>query len=102
MRERSGSDPASQWGEVKPVLDGELARLPSKLREAVVGHYLMGRTYAELADDLGVPECTAASRVHHGLAKLRSRLSRCGVSLSAAPDANVTVTTMPVSGDGSA
>jgi len=71
--------PGASWAAVRPHLDAEVERLPGKLREAVVRHYLEGRSYADLAGDLGVPEGTVASRVNAGLARLRGRLERRGV-----------------------
>jgi RNA polymerase sigma factor (sigma-70 family) len=80
-----GGGPApGEWNEIRNRLDAELVRLPVKLREAVARHYLGGRTYAQLATELGVPEGTVAWRVSAGLERLRRRLSRAGVSLSAA------------------
>ncbi|MHC4914487.1 MAG: RNA polymerase sigma factor [Planctomycetota bacterium] len=79
-----GERAPGEWSEIKDRLDAELARLPMKLREAVARHYLGGRTYAQLATELGVPEGTVAWRVSAGVERLRRRLSRTGVSLSVA------------------
>ncbi len=65
-------------------LDGEIGKLPSKLREAVTRHYLAGLSRAELARELGVPEGTVQSRLNAGLEKLRARLGKCGVQLGTA------------------
>jgi RNA polymerase sigma factor (sigma-70 family) len=73
----------ANWDDVRPHLDMELNRLPSRLREAVTGHYLAGLTRAELARELGVPVGTVQSRIHAGLQKLRTKLARRGAVLSA-------------------
>ncbi len=81
---REVSSPDIEAEAVKPRLDGEIARLPVKLREAVMRHYLAGQSHAELARDLRVPEGTAASRVSAGLDRLRQRLAGRGATLGAA------------------
>ena len=65
-------------------LDAELDRLPEAQRQVVVGLHLEGRTQAELAEALGVPEGTVAWRAKVALEKLRGRLTRRGVALGAA------------------
>ncbi len=51
-----------------------IARLPRPLADVVIGCDLEGRSYAELADDLGVPASTVRGR----LARARARLRRLG------------------------
>jgi len=75
---------SAEWEAVRPHLDAEVERLPAKLREAVVRHFFAGRSHAELAEELGVPRATAASRVQLGLECLRAGLTRRGVTLGLA------------------
>jgi RNA polymerase sigma factor (sigma-70 family) len=82
-RAQAGAIPA-EWAEARPRLDGEIAELPGKLREAVSRHYLAGQSHAELARELGVPEGTVASRINAGLERLRQRMAQRGSVLSAA------------------
>ena len=49
-------------------------RLPRRYREAVVLRHVQGFDYAEIAGVLGVPEGTAKSDVHRGLAMLKEEL----------------------------
>jgi RNA polymerase sigma-70 factor (ECF subfamily) len=48
-----------------------LGRLSEIQREALVLAYFGGRTYREVAEELGVPEGTAKTRMRDGLLKLR-------------------------------
>jgi RNA polymerase sigma-70 factor (ECF subfamily) len=57
-----------------------LARLPERMREAVVFRYGEELAYEEMAVALRVGESTLRSRVHHGLRLLRSLLDRNGGS----------------------
>jgi RNA polymerase sigma factor (sigma-70 family) len=71
------------WRDVRPVLDEELARLPERLRAAVVLCELEGVPRPEAAARLGVPEGTLSSRLARGKEVLRRRLVKRGVTLSA-------------------
>jgi RNA polymerase sigma factor (sigma-70 family) len=71
------------WSDLRPVLDEEINRLPEKYRLAVVLCYLEGKTNQEAAQHLGCPEGTVASRLARGRERLRTRLTRRGVTLSA-------------------
>jgi RNA polymerase sigma factor (sigma-70 family) len=72
------------WDEAKPHLDDALSRLPGRLQDAIVVHYLQGRTLGETAAALGCPLKTLEKRVGRGLELLRQRLSRAGVAISTA------------------
>jgi RNA polymerase sigma-70 factor, ECF subfamily len=48
-----------------------LAQLPEQQREALLLAYFGGRTYREVAEELGIPEGTAKTRLRDGLTKLR-------------------------------
>ncbi len=71
-------------GDWRPLLDGELSRLPAKYRLPVVLCDLEGRGRPEVSRRLGVPEGTLSSRLARGRKMLARRLSRRGVTLAAA------------------
>ena len=65
------------------LLDDEIHRLPAAIREAVVLCYLEGMTYEVAAGHLGVTEGTVRGRLARGRERLRSRLSRRGLTVPA-------------------
>ncbi|MGL4554450.1 MAG: sigma-70 family RNA polymerase sigma factor [Gemmataceae bacterium] len=66
--------------DLRALLADELGRLPADFRAAVVLCDLEGRTRAEAARSLGVPEGTVASRLARGRGLLAARLARRGVA----------------------
>jgi RND family efflux transporter MFP subunit len=79
------ADPAARaaWADLRPVLDEEIARLPERYRVPFVMCYLEGRTNGDAARLIGCPEGTVASRLSWARQRLRARLTRRGVTLSA-------------------
>ena len=73
----------ADWRDLRPVLDDEIARLPEKYRAPFVLCYLEGRTNEEAAAQLGCPKGTVLSRLSRGRERLRARLTRRGVALTA-------------------
>jgi RNA polymerase sigma factor (sigma-70 family) len=72
------------WKDLREVLDGEVNRLPARYRSPFVLCYLEGRTNEEAARLLRCPKGTILSRLAWARQRLRDRLARRGVSLSAA------------------
>ena len=89
---RSGSLPdvpaespnAVSWREVRRVLDEEVNRLPERLRLPVMLCYFEGKTRDEAAEALGWKLTTLRGRLEDGRLRLRARLARRGIELSAA------------------
>jgi len=81
MPEPARGDPAPAI-DLRAVLDQELSRLPDRYRAVVVLCDLEGKTRAEAARELGLPEGTVASRQARGRALLADRLTGRGVALS--------------------
>jgi RNA polymerase sigma factor (sigma-70 family) len=82
MPEPAVTDP-ELGGDLQPLLDQELSRLPDIYRVAIVLCELEGKTRTEAARQLGVPEGTLAARVARGRAMLARRLARHGLTVSA-------------------
>ncbi len=73
----------ASWQDVRPILDEEIQRLPEKYRLPIVLCYLEGQTNDEAAQLLNCPRGTIATRLARGRERLRYRLLRRGVTLSA-------------------
>jgi RNA polymerase sigma-70 factor (ECF subfamily) len=71
-------------GDLLPLLDQELNRLPDKYREAVVLCELQGKTREEAARQLGLPVGTLSGRLTTARRMLARRLTRRGVTLASA------------------
>ena len=73
----------SSLDELKRLLDEELSRLPDKYRLPIVLCGLEGKTNEEAGRLLGCPRETVATRLARGRERLRHRLARRGLALSA-------------------
>jgi len=67
------------WQEASFALDDAMATLPEKYRNAIVMHYLDGKTYQEVGNVIGCTEDAARMRATRGLDKLRQVLTRRGI-----------------------
>ena len=78
-------DPADEAArhDLRKALDDELSRLPDKYRAAVVLCCLEGHTHEEAARRLGCPRKTVTTRLTRACERLRGRLTRRGLALSA-------------------
>jgi RNA polymerase sigma-70 factor, ECF subfamily len=77
----------SQRDAYDDVLDGwmleeGLRRLRDDQRYAIVETYVKGRSYSEVAQELGVPDGTIRTRVFYGLKALRLALEEMGWNVS--------------------
>jgi RNA polymerase sigma-70 factor (ECF subfamily) len=61
--------------EERDELRAALSSISEVQREAVVLAYFGGRTYREVAAELGIPEGTAKTRLRDGLSRLREILA---------------------------
>lgn len=79
----TGPNEDVMWRDLRPVLDEEIGRLATKYRVPFVLRYLEGRTNEEVAREIGCPLGTALSRLGRARERLRLRLTRRGVALTA-------------------
>jgi RNA polymerase sigma factor (sigma-70 family) len=84
--EATDTDVAAEvsWREIQGLLDDELARLPEQYRSPLILCYLEGMTRDEAAQQLGWRLATFRGRLERGRERLRARLTRRGLTLSAA------------------
>jgi RNA polymerase sigma factor (sigma-70 family) len=80
------TDPAAEvsWREVQTMLDEELERLPEPLRAPLILCYLDCRTRDQAAQQLGLSVACLHGRLERGRKALCQRLTRRGLTLSAA------------------
>ena len=60
-------------------LRAALAELPETEQAVIRLAYFGGRSYREVAEELGIPEGTAKSRIRSGLSRLRASLAEYGL-----------------------
>lgn len=60
----------------------EVEQLPPEPREAIELAYFAGRTYRQVAEELGIPEGTAKSRMRLGLRRIADGLAAKGMDHS--------------------
>jgi RNA polymerase sigma-70 factor, ECF subfamily len=73
---QAGRTPEDAWAsrETHQAILAALVELPPATREAVIGFYLQGYSYQELAELLGAPLSTVRGRLYHGRRRLRRAL----------------------------
>jgi RNA polymerase sigma factor (sigma-70 family) len=76
-------DDEALWRELRPIIDEELSRLPTKYRAPLVLCDIEMKSYKEAAEELGWPEGTVAGRLSRARTMLAERLKRRGVVLTA-------------------
>jgi len=72
----------AEWEKVRPHLNAAVASLSRKQQDAVIGHFLEGRTHKEVAETLVCSEDAVRMRISYALRKLRRKLAKEGVVLS--------------------
>ena len=74
--------PESAWQQLRPVLDDSLHEMGEKDRTAIVLRFFEDLSLQEVGAQLGLTENGARMRVERALKKLRSRLSKRGITSS--------------------
>ena len=80
----AASAPALEWERVGPVLDEAMANMSHDDCEALLLRFFQNHDFRAIGQSLGVSDDAAQKRVSRALEKLRSHLSRRGVTTSAA------------------
>jgi RNA polymerase sigma factor (sigma-70 family) len=78
----SPAEPSFERADGAAIVHQEVGRLPEKYRAPIVLCYLEGLTHDEAAQRLSWPVGTVRSRLSRGRDRLRSRLTRRGVTVS--------------------
>lgn len=74
----------TDWEKVRPLLDRALGEMDSADRDAIVLRFFDQRPFLEIGDRLSLSENAARMRVARALDKLAARLTRRGISSTAA------------------
>jgi len=70
-----GADETSAAGSISDEVQAALTRLPDEYRAAVVLCDVVGLSYEEIGEALGIPVGTVRSRIHRGRRQLREGLA---------------------------
>jgi len=81
--ELAAAEGDSVWSPLVPLLDEALLKLREPDRQAVILHFMEGRTFQEVGSALGVGEDTARKRVHRCLDQLTQFFRRRGFAVPA-------------------
>lgn len=73
------ADAEPDWEIIRPFLDEAISSLDAKQRVALVGHYLEGRSQAEIAQCMGISENAVQKRIGHAVDRLRTWFGRRGL-----------------------
>lgn len=74
--------PEADWTQLRPALDEALCELADKDRQILLSRFFGGLTLAQVGAKLGLREDAARMRIDRALDRLRSILTRRGVSSS--------------------
>lgn len=79
----SGTDVPSAWLDIEPLLDEAMAALGDADRAAILLRYFENKNLREVGQSLGTSEDAAQKRVSRAVERLRSYLTRRGVTVGA-------------------
>ena len=78
------TSPHTDWDNISPIFDSVMLELKDSDREALLLRFFERRSLAEVGTNLGLSENAARMRIERALERLRNRLSRRGVTSTAA------------------
>ncbi|MBA4387497.1 MAG: hypothetical protein C0404_05910 [Verrucomicrobia bacterium] len=87
MKERveqfSGQSMQAEWNDVGREIDEAIELLPGRQREAVILHYIHGKSRSEVSCALGISDQAVATHIDRAVQKLRSWLTMRGITVTA-------------------
>ncbi len=78
--EMNPNEPVPDWESLRPILDEAMEELPAEDRDAVLLRYFQRRELKSVGDALGISDEAARKRVARALERLRTTLSRRGLT----------------------
>jgi RNA polymerase sigma factor (sigma-70 family) len=81
--EMNPNEPVPDWESLRPMLDEAMEELPAEDRDAVLLRYFQRRELRAVGDALGISDEAARKRVARALERLRTTLSRRGLTTTA-------------------
>jgi RNA polymerase sigma-70 factor (ECF subfamily) len=75
-----GPESALGRGEIRAALARAIDELPDAARETLILREVEGLSYAEIAQNLGIPKGTVMSRLHYARRRVQDWLRRAGVA----------------------
>jgi RNA polymerase sigma factor (sigma-70 family) len=81
--EMNPNEPVPDWESLRPILDEAMEELPAEDRDAVLLRYFQRRELKSVGDALGISDEAARKRVARALERLRTTLSRRGLTTTA-------------------
>ena len=76
--------PASDWNQLRPVIEDAMHELDDQDRHAVLLRFFQNKTLNEVGAALNLNENAARMRVDRALDKVRGKLARRGITTTAA------------------
>ena len=84
QRMNMNENPETAWAALAPQVDDAIAELPDELREAILLHFLQGKSQAEIAAQEGVNQSTVSRRIEKAVDALCDNLRKRGIPVAAA------------------
>ena len=72
----------STWDEIQDFVDEAIAELPEKLSSVIVGHFLEGRSQANIAQSLNLSPSAVSRRIDRAVERIRDTLRKRGLVVS--------------------
>ncbi|HLK55967.1 MAG TPA: sigma-70 family RNA polymerase sigma factor [Chthonomonadaceae bacterium] len=82
--EQDEQERKSLWNQTQPLLNQALSTLPANDRKALLLRFFEGLSFQETGTALGLTEDAVRMRIRRALEKLRRRLAKAGILLTAA------------------